>query len=140
MTCSFCGSRNNDGEHRCRKCGRRPGDTLNGEFSLVRTQGALATKFELQEQPRGQTAVAEPKAPRPTVRGVQQSLFPERQSNVIQFSEYAPQKPTPQHPPAERPVSKAPVKPRTANRRRGVVVGQGSLDFMPPQPATPRTL
>jgi uncharacterized RDD family membrane protein YckC len=140
MTCSFCGSRNNEGEHRCRKCGRRPGDTLNGEFSPVRTEGALATKFELREQARGQAAVAEPRAPRPTVRGVQQSLFPERQSNVIQFSEYAPQKPTPQRPPAPRPVSKAPVKPRTANRRRGVAPGQGSLDFMPPQPAAPRTL
>lgn len=140
MTCSFCGSRNNEGEHRCRKCGRRPGDTLNGEFSLVRTEGALATKFELREQAHGPAVVAEPRAPRPAVRGVQQSLFPERQSNVIQFSEYAPQKPTPQRPPAEKPVSKAAVKPRTANRRRGVVEGQGSLDFMPPQPAAPRTL
>jgi uncharacterized RDD family membrane protein YckC len=140
MTCSFCGSRNNEGEHRCRKCGRRPGDTLNGEFSPVRTQGALAAQFELREQSLGQAAVAEPRAPRPTVRGVQQSLFPDRQSNVIQFSEYAPQKPTPQRPPAVRPVSKAPVKPRTANRRRGVAPGQGSLDFMPPQPAAPRTL
>jgi uncharacterized RDD family membrane protein YckC len=141
VTCNFCGSRNSEGEHRCRKCGRRPSDKLNGEFSLVRTEGALATKFELREQPRGQAAqVAEPRAPRPTVRGVQQSLFPERQSNVIQFSEYAPQKPTPQRPPAPRPLSKAPVKPRTANRRRGVAPGQGSLNFMPPQPAAPRTL
>jgi uncharacterized RDD family membrane protein YckC len=140
MTCSFCGSRNSEGEHRCRKCGRRPGDTLNGEFSLVRTEGALATKFELREPGPGQATVAEPRAPRPTVRGVQQSLFPERQSNVIQFSEYAPQKPTPQRPPAQRPVSKALVKPRTASRRRGVAEGQGSLDFMPPQPAAPRTL
>lgn len=97
----------------------------------MRTEGALATKFELRER----SAVAEPKAPRPTVRGVQQSLFPDRQSNVIQFSEYAPQKPTPQ-----RPAAKTPGKPRTASRRRSVVAGQASLDFMPPQPATPRTL
>jgi uncharacterized RDD family membrane protein YckC len=131
MTCSFCGSRNDDGEHRCRKCGRRPGDTLNGGFSLARTQGALATKFDVREQ----VVAFEPRAPRPTVRGVQQSLFPDRQSNLIQFSEYAPQKPTPQS-----PSPKAAVKPKTANRRRSATPGQGSLDFMPPQPATPRTL
>jgi len=130
MTCGFCGLRNNEGEHRCRKCGRRPGDTLNGEFSPVRTEGALATQFELRERPAGQAAVAETKAPRPRARAVQQSLFPDRQSNVIQFEEYAPQK----------PVSKASGKPRTANRRRGAAEGQGILDFMPPQPATPRTL
>jgi uncharacterized RDD family membrane protein YckC len=142
MTCSFCGSRNNEGEHRCRKCGRRPGDTLNGEYSLVGTEGALATKFELHERSVAQTAqtAAEARAPRPTMRGVQQSLFPDRQSNVIQFSEYAPQRPTPQKPPAAKPIAKAPAKPRTASRRRGVVEGQGSLDFMPPQLATPRTL
>ena len=151
MTCSFCGSRNNEGEHRCRKCGRRPGDTLNGEFSLVRTEGALAAKLELRERTAslslspttgpiaapatGQTVAAEPARQRPAVRGVQQSLFPDRQSNVIQFSEYAPQNPTPQ-----KPALKAPAKPRPANRRRGASERQGSLDFMPPQPAAPRTL
>jgi uncharacterized RDD family membrane protein YckC len=127
MTCGFCGSRNHEEEHRCRKCGRRPDDTLSGDFSLVRTEGALATKLEQSTL----TAVAGPQAPRPTVRGVQQSLFSDRQSNVIQFAEYAPQKPTPL-----KPAS----KPRTANRRRSAPAGQGSLDFMPPQPATPRTL
>jgi uncharacterized RDD family membrane protein YckC len=141
MTCSFCGSRNNE-EDRCRKCGRRPGDTLNGEFAMVRTEGALAAKF----QPDARAAVADsPEARRPIVRAVQQPLFPDRQSNVIQFAEYAPLIPTPRkttpHKPApEKAVSKAPVKPRTANRRRRAPEGQGLLDFMPPQPATPRTL
>jgi uncharacterized RDD family membrane protein YckC len=133
MTCSFCGSRNNEGEHRCGKCGRRPGDTLNGEFSLVRTEGALATQFA----PGARTAVA----PRAPVRAVQRSLFPDRQSNLIQFAEYASPGPASRTPPAAKSpaVPKAPVRPRTASRRRGSAPGQTSLDFMP-QPAAPRTL
>jgi uncharacterized RDD family membrane protein YckC len=127
MTCSFCGSRNNDGEHRCGKCGRRPADTLNGEFRLVRTEGALAT----------QLAQAVPSAPRSPIRAVQQSLFADSQSKVIQFSEYALPRPAFKAP----PVSKGPVKPSAANNRRhSVPEGQGSLDFMPPQPVTPKTL
>jgi uncharacterized RDD family membrane protein YckC len=131
MTCNFCGSRNNADEHRCARCGRRPGDTLNADLSLVRTVGALAAQLELGARP----AVAAPPAPRPTMRGVQQSLFPDRQSNVLQFSEYAAQKPTP-----PKPISKAPVKPGRVARRREAPVGQASLDFMPLQPPTPRTL
>jgi uncharacterized RDD family membrane protein YckC len=135
MICSFCGSRNHD-EDRCRKCGRRPADTLNGEFSMMRTEGALAAKF----QPEARAAVADlPPARRPIVRAVQQPLFPDRQSNVIQFAEYAPLIPTPRKPTPHKAGSKAGVKPRTANRRRSAE-GQGLLDFMPPQPATPRTL
>jgi len=136
MTCSFCGSRNHE-EDRCRKCGRRPGDTLNGDFMMVRTEGALAAKF----QPNARAAAADsPHARRPIIRAVQQPLFPDRQSNVIEFAEYAPLKPTPRKTSPQKAVSKTPVKPRTANRRRGVPEGQGMLDFMPPQPATPRTL
>jgi uncharacterized RDD family membrane protein YckC len=121
MTCSFCGSRNNEEEHRCARCGRRPGDTLNGEFTLARTEGALAV-----------AAAAAPRAPE---RAVQQSLFPDRQSNLIQFSEYAPRRTVSSAPPAP----KAPLKPRTVARRRSAAPGQSSLDFMP-QPAAPRTL
>jgi uncharacterized RDD family membrane protein YckC len=136
MTCGFCGSRNHD-EDRCRKCGRRPGDTLNGEFIMARTEGALAAKF----QPSARAAVADsPQVRRPIIRAVQQPLFPDRQSNVIQFAEYAPLKPTPRKTSPPKAVAKGSVKPRTANRRRGVAESQGMLDFMPPQPATPRTL
>jgi len=130
MTCSFCGSRNNEGEHRCRRCGRRPGDTLNGEFSMVCTEGALAAKF----QPSARAAVADPpQLRRPIGRAVQQPLFPDKQSNVIQFSEYASPKAAPHR------AAKAPAKPRAAGRRRSVPEEQGSFDLMP-QPATPRTL
>jgi uncharacterized RDD family membrane protein YckC len=136
MTCSFCGSRNNE-EDRCRKCGRRPGDTLNGDFTMVRTEGALAAKI----QPGARAAAVDsPQARRPIVRAVQQPLFPDRQSNVIQFAEYAPLLPASRKTTANRTASKTPARPRTANRRRSVPEGQFLLDFMPPQPATPRTL
>jgi len=137
MTCSFCGSRNNE-EDRCRKCGRRPGDTLNGdEFAMLRTEGALAAKF--QPVARAASADSSP-ARRPITRAVQQPLFPDRQSNLIQFAEYAPLMPAPRKTAPHKAGSKSPAKPRTANRRRGAPEGQGVLDFMPPQPATPRTL
>ncbi|MGA3235445.1 MAG: RDD family protein [Bryobacteraceae bacterium] len=136
MTCSFCGSRNNE-EDRCRKCGRRPGDTLNGDFTMVRTEGALAAKI----QPAARAAAVDSsQARRPIVRAVQQPLFPDRQSNVIQFAEYAPLMPTLRKTTANRAASKTPARPRTANRRRSAPEGQFLLDFMPPQPATPRTL
>jgi uncharacterized RDD family membrane protein YckC len=134
MTCSFCGSRNTDDE-RCRKCGRRPGDTLNVDFGMIRTEGALATKLH----PAALAAVADPpRARRPIGRAVQQPLFPDRQSNVIQFGEYAPLLPNRTAP--QKGASKTPSKPKTASRRRGAPEGQGILDFMPAQPATPRTL
>jgi len=104
---------------------------------MLRTEGALAAKF----QPVASTAASDSSpARRPIIRAVQQPLFPDRQSNVIQFAEYAPLMPAPRKNTAHRAASKSPAKPRTANRRRGTPEGQGLLDFMPPQPATPRTL
>ena len=44
MTCSYCGTRKDESEHRCRRCGRRPEDTLNGQAPVYRTAGALATQ------------------------------------------------------------------------------------------------
>ena len=50
MTCSYCGTRNGDGEHRCTRCGRKPEDTLIGGFAMPAVNGALAT--QLQPVPR----------------------------------------------------------------------------------------
>ena len=122
MTCIFCGSRNNESESRCRKCGRKPGDTLNGEFTLTRTEGALATQLHPSHIDRDAVA-----ASRPAIRGVQQQLFP-GQSNVIPIAIYSP-----------RAESKPPQK-RSAPRRRPVAEGQGALDFLPPEAPKPRTL
>jgi uncharacterized RDD family membrane protein YckC len=123
MTCIFCGARNNESETRCRKCGRKPGDTLNGDFTLARTEGALATKL----QPIHFEANA-PRAPRQAIRGVQQQLFP-GQSNVVPIAMYAPPR-----------VESKPQARKSTPRRRPVAEGQGALDFLPPEAPKPRTL
>jgi uncharacterized RDD family membrane protein YckC len=123
MTCCFCGARNNESETRCRKCGRRPGDTLNSEITLTRTDGALATK----PQPVYFEADAAP-ASRAAIRGVQQHLFP-GQSNVVPISMYAPLR-----------AESRPPQRKSAPRRRPVPEGQGALDFLPPEAPKPRTL
>src|SRR5689334_5606917 len=125
MICTFCGSRNGAGEHRCGKCGRRPGDTLTGDSAMYRTQGQLAMQPELR--------VAEA-PPRPMGRACQPPLFPGG-SNVIPFEAYGPVEPRTR---PERPEG-APAKPR-APRRSRVPQDQGSLDFLAPLPPKPRTL
>ena len=144
MTCSYCGSRNAEGEHRCRRCGRRPGDTLTGEFAVPRMTGATAPQL----QPKAQSGLAEQPAISQPARAaghaipVQGSLFPVRsQSNVIPFEAYAPPKPAPRPKPAAAAHSdaKTPAKP-PARRAPRTPEGQQRLDFLPPAPAKPRTL
>lgn len=123
MTCLFCGARNNDAETRCRKCGRKPGDTLNGEFTFTRTDGALATSLQ-----RLQFGADAAPAARPAIRGVQQQLFP-RQSNVVPIALYAPVR-----------LESKPQTKKPAPRRRPVAEGQGALDFLPSEAPKPRML
>src|SRR5271169_917074 len=99
MTCRYCGTRNGEGEHRCRRCGRRPGDSLTGEFALPQINGALAAQMQpanasttehsvprlhLQPAPKRAPGTA---ARRPAPKGslaVQGTLFHDGQpSNVI---------------------------------------------------------
>jgi len=137
MTCSYCGLHNIETEHRCRRCGRRPGDTLNGEFTLHRTTGALATK------PRP-TAAVNPYPPirlavQPNLVGaVQGSLFT---PNVVSISGHLP-------PPAPRPKQRSKAADSTggtgsrqpARRAPRVDENQGELDLLPPVLAKPREL
>src|SRR5450432_4211247 len=51
MTCSYCGTRNGEGEHRCRRCGRKPGDSLTGGFTAPLTEGALAAQMHPVQAP-----------------------------------------------------------------------------------------
>jgi RDD family len=128
MICAFCGSRNSEGEHRCRRCGRRPDDTLTSDY-MHRTEGQLAVKM----QP---VRVPDDEAPRRRnlTRAVQVPLFQDRPApNVIPFEAYAPVEPLPK--PRQR--SAAPRPPRRAPR---VPEEQGALDFLPPAPPKPRTL
>jgi len=140
MTCSYCGCRNRHGEHRCQRCGRKPDDTLTGEFILHRTDGALAAELQPAEQSHSTQQTAGP--PRPKAgfaRAVQASLFQQsRSSKVIPIASFTPVPvvdlggaPKPPRAASKPPVRRAP---------RPVVEEQASLDFLPPSPAKPRTL
>jgi len=127
MTCSYCGTRNTEGEHRCRRCGRRPDDPLTGEYTLHPTTGALAAQPMVQvnasDPPRTGTNLA---------RAVQRSLFPDRSgTNVIPIESYNAGPPRPAPRPAQRTQTRRPSR---------VPEGQGTLDFLPPATAKPRTL
>src|SRR5512146_48274 len=123
MTCGFCGSKNGDGEHRCRRCGRRPGDTLTSEY-VHRTQGQLAMQPVQQE--------VEPLR-RPAGRPFQPSLFPSP-SNVIPFEAYSPVEP-------QRRARTEVAQPRRKTApKRPRVEGQGELEFIPAAPPKARTL
>jgi len=128
MTCIFCGTRNTQGEHRCRRCGRRPDDPLAGELRLHQTAGALAA----QPLPRAYGPEIDPESQgRNLARAVQRPLFPERTGNVIPIESYSP--------PAPKTTPRAAHK--TALRRGPRVPDeQGKLDFLAPEPAKPRTL
>jgi uncharacterized RDD family membrane protein YckC len=132
MTCSYCGSRNGEGEHRCRRCGRRPSDVLNVGALATKLQPAVyeepASRPQPVEVPGGPGRAAGPSRP------VQRQLFQDQQpSKVIAFESYTT--------PAPRPKA----QPRTAGtpaKRRGPRTheDQTSLDFLPPAAAKPRTL
>ena len=148
MICGYCGSRNADGEHRCGRCGRKPGDTLTAAASLHLTEGALAAAVRPRpEAPRRDGQQVRRAAD--LSQAVQGSLFQQRPApNVIPFAAYAPPAPRPQPRPGagsvEKGASRAPAKTvsRQPERRPSASgpEGQGRLEFLPAEPAAPRTL
>jgi uncharacterized RDD family membrane protein YckC len=125
MTCSYCGTRNGEGEHRCRRCGRKPGDSLTGEFTIPQTDGALAMLPKLCE-----TGPPTSHPPKISTHAVQRSLFHETPaSKVTSIAFYAPGLAETERPRVARPP-----------RRKPVHEAQSSLDFLPPLPPKPRTL
>jgi len=131
MTCSYCGSRNNELEHRCRRCGRKPGDTLNGQFTVYRTTGALANKLRPAALVDEQTTKRTPDL----ARAVQGSLF---MPNVIAM----PNRVVPRTPRPRTGASTAATGTRTATRRaaRPVPEGQGEFEFFAPVQTKAKTL
>ena len=143
MTCSYCGTRNGDGEHRCTRCGRKPEDTLLGNFAMPVANGALAT--ELQPVSRMRVVErAQPEQPGPGgapapnfSQAVQASLFQTslHTSNVIAMPPRVEIKPRVRAEPAKPPSQRS-----AAKRAKPVPEGQGTLDFLPSAPAKPRQL
>jgi uncharacterized RDD family membrane protein YckC len=130
VNCTYCGFRTVAGEARCRRCGRKPGDTLTGEFALP-TEGALAALP--QPATRDRETGSRPQSP-DLSKAVQRPLFLDRPAdNVIRFEEYRPAPPEPR-----RRKSPETAKPRRPRSR--VPESQGSLDFLPAAPDQPRTL
>ena len=83
MTCVYCGAHNTDDDRRCQRCGRKPGDTLSGQASHLRTEGALAAVAAPQ------AAATQPAEKHNLSRAVQGLLFPKRpDSKVIPFESY----------------------------------------------------
>jgi uncharacterized RDD family membrane protein YckC len=128
MTCSYCGSRNDELESRCGRCGRKPEDTLNPELTVHRTQGALATKL----RPALVVAEAPTHRPRDLAGAVQGSLFT---PNVIAM----PNRVAPR-PPRPRAAGTAAGKPPARRVPRPVPEGQGEFEFFAPAPTKAKTL
>jgi len=155
MTCRYCGTRNGEGEHRCRRCGRRPGDSLTGELVPPHSRGALAAQMQpatrsttARPAPRLQLQAAPRRAPGPMPLlpsakrslAVQGTLFHEAQaSKVIPIVSYAPGLVETPRPRVKAEVATKPAV-KTERRRKPVVEAQAQLDFLPPLPAKPRTL
>ena len=144
MTCRYCGSRNGEGEHRCRRCGRTADDTLTGEFTLPRTDGALAAELQpaAHSDPRKRSAPGRDANRKAGMERVGQgSLFQERPaSNVIPFDSFAPSPGAPPKPRAKAASDSKPVSKPVARRTPRVPEGQGKLDLLPAIPVKPRTL
>ena len=146
MTCSYCGSRNSETEHRCRRCGRRPGDTLNGGFTLHRSTGALATKARPAAVAVALAAPVARPVPLDLAHAIQGSLFSERPSaNVIPIESFAAPpvvRPAAALKPAShpRPATAATLAKPAPRRAARAPEGQGKLDFLPSAPPKPRTL
>ena len=138
MTCRFCGTRNSDDEHRCARCGRRPGDTLTVTTPVI--TGAVATKLQPmardQAEPSLKTRRVAPQLSHP----VQAQLFDARpEGNVVSIAHYAPRTEPKPRVKSETATRSGAVKP-AVRKAKPAPEGQGSLDFLPPLPAKPREL
>src|SRR5262245_53638133 len=132
MTCSYCGSHNSEGESRCRRCGRKPGDTLTGEIPPPFIAGSAAPELKPVPRPK---PVAAPKVLAAVAgtghfgKAVQVPLFRDRPaSNVIAISEPA----TVGRPASSRTPT---IRERSPKRAMRVPENQASLDFLPSPPA-----
>jgi len=141
MTCNYCGSRLAEGEHRCHKCGRRPGDGLS---AVPAVYGALAAERRMAPQPAPGRPVLQPVKPPDLRRPTQaQFAFQDRPAlRVIPFDSVTPARSETSRRSGTGTASRSVRngQSRRVPRQSGPSEGQGRLDFLPPAPAKPRTL
>ena len=130
MTCTYCGSRMGEAEHRCRRCGRTPDDRLMPS-AVVR--GAAAPQLHLA--PAEETIPIVSQTPVVTM-GIQARLFhDEGGSNVIQF----PARGETRRPRGPGATAGTASKPRV-RRARPASEAQANLDFRPAPKSARRSL
>src|SRR5215813_8159534 len=90
MNCRYCGTRIGEEDHRCSRCGRRPGDTLTATAPVM--TGAVAPKLEpIDRREAGDPATKTKRVAPRLARPIQTELFgPAPDSKVIPIARYAP--------------------------------------------------
>lgn len=134
MNCLYCGSSNDDDEHRCRRCGRRlhfanPRPAPEGYPVANGGAAVAAARAILAEPPRPRLSDRQDAPP-------QGSLFGDREpAKVIPFRGGAVAAVT--APPRPKPEPRStPRTPRSREQTEELPL----LDFLPPAPRAPRTL
>src|SRR3954468_12308819 len=108
MTCSYCGTRNAVGEHRCTRCGRQPQNTMGGTYAV---NGALAE--QLKPAPRMRLVERQPDISEREQTDLSQAI----QGTLFQASNESPIPPRLEPKPRVRPGGPAkPATSRTATR------------------------
>ena len=136
MNCTYCGTRNTEEDHRCRRCGRR----LHAAVATpaprpypAATRAAVAPDLAARQAIPYEVARAAIDAP-PALAPRQRTLFP---SQVLRFEDFAPrEEPARRGAEAPPPLTRrmdSPVRRRPASRKRERLeaAGQQRLDFEP---------
>jgi len=138
MNCTYCGTRNSDGHHRCGRCGRRvhldTAQSAPNPYPVSRA--AVAPDLSARQsipQHVVQAAVAEPRVNLPPR---QTTLFP---TQVLRFEDFAPAGRV-EEKPQKKPRRATTRKPRATKRMKLEAAGQQTIDFMasaaPARPVT----
>lgn len=145
MTCSYCGGRQYEEDNRCRRCGRKAGDTLTSEVTMHRTDGALAEQVQpAMWMPPGPVGLPGSRPLSKFAHPVQGSLFWERPATkVIPFESFQTAASSTTSRQRGTAKSGSRTSSRTNSRRTPNVhdeQGMLDLDFLPPAPPKARTL
>ena len=139
MNCTYCGTRGYEGEHRCRRCGRRLNlDTVHAAPNPYPvTRGSVAPDLAVRQMV-SRDVVDEALSTPPENRPVrQQTLFP---TQVLRFEDFAPSGHVEEKPKQKARTSTKPRKQRPTKKEKLEAAGQQTMNFMaaaaPARPVT----